>query len=194
MEGGCGRNSDEEDPEDHFVLDVRRRQEEVQIASNEGVLGEGDAQAQTEGVEGKGLVMRQFDSSVGGSISNVEYKVEVGGCGDAGESVEEVDDRGVGQNDGGSTQGQASGIIHGGVGSCEEGAEDEDGDDDEDVLREVLIVDLEVEEASGVKSSEAETEGSRAETGEETGGGAEESEEAEAEAEGSREVAGDMVE
>jgi len=75
-----------------------------------------------------------------------------------------------------------------------EEAEDEDGDDDEDVPHEVPIVDLEAEEASGVESSEAETEESGAETGEETGGGAEESEGAEDEAEGSREVVGDMVE
>jgi len=75
-----------------------------------------------------------------------------------------------------------------------EEAEDEDGNDDEDVLREVLIVDLEAEEALGVESSEVETEESRAETGEETGGGAEESEGAEDEAEGSGEVVGDMVE
>jgi len=75
-----------------------------------------------------------------------------------------------------------------------EEAEDEDGDDDEDVLREVLIMDLKAEEASGVESSEVETEESEEEMGEETGGGAEESEGAEDEAERSGEVAGDMVE
>ena len=79
------------------------------------------------------------------------------------------------------------------LGMVEE-AEDEDGDDDEDVLREVLIMDLKAEEVSGVESSEAETEESGAETGEETGGGVEESEGVEDEAEGSREIAGDMVE
>ena len=75
-----------------------------------------------------------------------------------------------------------------------EEAEDEDGDDNEDVPREMPIVDLEAEEASGVESSEAETEESGEETGEETGGGAEESEGAEDEAERSGEVADDMVE
>jgi len=75
-----------------------------------------------------------------------------------------------------------------------EEAEDEDGDDDEDMPCEVPIMDLEAEEASGVKSSEAETEESGAEMGEEMGGGAEESEGVEDEAEGSGEVAGDMVE
>jgi len=75
-----------------------------------------------------------------------------------------------------------------------EEAEDEDGDDDEDMPRKVPIVDLEAEEASGVESSEAETEESGKEMGEETGGGAEESEGAEDEAERSGEVAGDMVE
>jgi len=75
-----------------------------------------------------------------------------------------------------------------------EEAEDEDGDDNEDVPREMPIVDLEAEEASGVESSEAETEESGKETGEETGGGAEESEGVEDEVERSGEVAGDMVE
>jgi len=75
-----------------------------------------------------------------------------------------------------------------------EEAEDEDGDDNEDVPHEMPIVDLEAEEASGVESSEAETEESGEETGEETGGGAEESEGAEDEAERSGEVADDMVE
>jgi len=75
-----------------------------------------------------------------------------------------------------------------------EEAEDKNGNDDEDVPREVPIMDLEAEEVSGVESSEVETEESRAETGEETGGGAEESEEVEDEAEGSGEVVGDMVE
>ena len=44
-----------------------------------------------------------------------------------------------------------------------EEAEDNDGDDNEEVVCEVPIVDLESEEVLEVKSSEAETEGSRAE-------------------------------